>query len=138
MTSKKCLKELQLKHHQNINLQFCLSLHLDFWEYLSVRFFKRITLITVSLSVKNNSVDLVTYHRLVLNKAPIDAIIKYINPNLFNLSGLGETVGIYDDNEAFVYPELMRLTKDSLKEADWCLLDDGLNLYLYILKLNKK
>ena len=79
-----------------------------------------------------------TYYRLILNKASIETTIKYINPNIFNLNGLGETVGFHDDNENFVYPELMRLTKDSLQGVDWCLLDDGFNLYLYILKLSKK
>jgi len=44
------------------------------------------------------------------------------------------TSGIVDDKEGFVYPPMIRLTRTSLTDVNWALLDDGFNLYLYILK----
>lgn len=78
--------------------------------------------------------DWVVYTRLLLNKLSVEGINKYITPNLFDLTDLGTVSGQYDENDMFVYPNLVRLTKDSIKNVDWCLLDDGINLYLYLLK----
>ena len=78
--------------------------------------------------------DWVVANRLLLSKASADTVCKHVNPNLFNLEGVGSSCATYDDNDAFVYPALMRLTRDSLSDVDWCLLDDGFALYQYILK----
>lgn len=84
--------------------------------------------------VKNNSVDWVTNGRLLLNKASVDTAFKSINPYLFNLNDLGTASGITDASDQFVFPQMLRLTRASVADVNWCLLDDGFNLYLYILK----
>ena len=71
---------------------------------------------------------------MLLSKASADSICKHVNPNLFNLEGIGKSSGTYDENDVFVFPEVMRLTRDSLNGVNWCLLDDGLALWLFVLK----
>lgn len=78
--------------------------------------------------------DKVTYVRLLLNKASVDAIFHCISPTLFSLESLGETSGFADENEQFVYPAVLRLSSKELEGLSWCLLDDGFSLFLYILE----
>lgn len=87
----------------------------------------------MSSAVKNNSVDWVTASRLLLNKASVETTFKSVNPLLFNLNGLGADCGTVDSAGAFVYPPTLRLTSAALADVNWCLLDDGFNLYLYVL-----
>jgi hypothetical protein len=61
---------------------------------------------------------------------------KNINPSLFDLDGIGSTCGVYDETEQFVYPTVLQLSSKGLEHTKWCLLDDGFNLYLYILELS--
>lgn len=72
---------------------------------------------------------------MLLNKASVDSIFKSTNPSLFNLNDLGTASGIYDSEGNFVFPQPMRLTRGALTGVNWCLLDDGFCLFLYILKL---
>ncbi len=70
---------------------------------------------------------------MLLNKASIETTFKSVNSLLFNLNDLGTENGTQDSNGNFVYPPTMRLTASSLTDVNWCLLDDGFNLILYIL-----
>jgi hypothetical protein len=86
---------------------------------------------------RNNSVDMLSYYRLMLNSAPADVIFKNINPTLFDLSDIGNTCGFYE-NEEFVYPPVIRLTIEEVEKTKFCLLDDGFNIFLYIIEFFKK
>lgn len=82
---------------------------------------------------KNNSVDMLTYYRLILNNAPSDIIFKNINPTLFDLSEIGQNYGIYNENEEFIYPPVIRLSIEEVEKTKFCLLDDGFNIFFYII-----
>lgn len=87
---------------------------------------------------KNNSVDMLTYYRLILNSAPSEIIFKNINPTLFDLSTIGSDCGIYNGNEEFVFPPVIRLSIEEVEKTKFCLLDDGFNIFFYIIEYFKK
>ena len=51
---------------------------------------------------------------------------------MYDCSDIGNSVGVYEDEE-FVYPNMIRLSMEEVESTTMCLLDDGFNLFLYIL-----
>ena len=52
---------------------------------------------------------------------------------MFDLSSIGEEYGMYDGDE-FLWPPVIRLAYESIAACQLCLLDDGFNLFLYIIE----
>lgn len=72
--------------------------------------------------------------RIKLNMLNIDETMLYFVPYLFAVHRLVEDgdVAIYDENGAFVYPQLINLSMSALANNGIYLMDDGFSLYMLV------